>query len=116
MCRPSIVTIGRQAALWPLWAPMQRVRGKRSRRHLLHALEKECPTSERAENDGARAKSIDTFAHIVEALVMSQACPDDSPLADEILAVCRDKILGALAEQEGVPPHAAAHATQSDVA
>ncbi|MGT2495039.1 hypothetical protein ACU4GD_43340 [Cupriavidus basilensis] len=23
------------------------------------------------------------------AIVMSRACPDDSPLADEILAVCR---------------------------
>ena len=79
---------------------------------LLQALEKECPTSERAGNGEARAKSIDTFAHIVGALVMSRACPDDSPLADEILAVCRDKILGALAEQEGVPPPA----TQSDVA
>lgn len=46
---------------------------------------------------------------------MSRACPDDSPLADEILTVCRDKILGALAEQEGVPPPAAAHAAQPDV-
>ena len=83
---------------------------------LLQALEKECPASERAGNNEARAKSIDTFAHIVGALVMSRACPDDSPLADEILAVCRDKILGALAEQEGAPPPAAAHAIQSDVA
>ncbi|WP_442878869.1 hypothetical protein [Comamonas sp.] len=83
---------------------------------LLQALEQECSTSERAGNNEVRAKSIDTFAHIVGALVMSRAFPDDSPLADEILAVCRDKILGTLAEQEGVPPPAAAHATQSDVA
>ncbi len=83
---------------------------------LLQALEKECPTSERTGNNEARAKSINTFAHIVGALVISRACPDDSPLADEILAVCRDKILGTLAEQEGVPPPAAAHAAQSDVA
>ena len=27
---------------------------------------------------------------------MSRACPDDSPLADEILAVCRDAILASL--------------------
>lgn len=80
------------------------------------ALEQECSTSDRAGNDEARAKSIDTFAHIVGLLVMSRACPDDSPLADEILAVCRDKILGELAEQEGAPPPAAAHAIQSDVA
>lgn len=64
----------------------------------------------------ARAKSIDTFAHIVGALVMSRACPDDSPLADEILTVCRDKILAELAEKEGVHPPAAAHVAQPDVA
>jgi TetR/AcrR family transcriptional repressor of nem operon len=27
---------------------------------------------------------------------MSRACPDDSPLADEILATCRDAILASL--------------------
>ncbi|WP_407715596.1 TetR/AcrR family transcriptional regulator [Comamonas testosteroni] len=83
---------------------------------LLQAFEQECSTSDRAGHDEARAKSIATFAYIVGALVMSRACPDDSPLAEEILAVCRDKILGALAEQEGAPPPAAAHAIQSDVA
>jgi len=30
----------------------------------------------------ARAKRIDTLAHVVGALVLSRACPDDSPLAD----------------------------------
>jgi len=82
---------------------------------LLQALEQECSTSDGAGHDEARAKPIATFAHIVGALVMSRACPDDSPLAEEILAVCRDKILGELAEQEGAPPLAAAHAIQSDV-
>jgi len=42
----------------------------------------------------ARAKRIDTLAHVVGALVLSRACPDDSPLADEILEVCRTRILG----------------------
>jgi TetR/AcrR family transcriptional repressor of nem operon len=42
----------------------------------------------------ARAKRIDTLAHVVGALVLSRACPDDSPLADEILEVCRLRILG----------------------
>jgi TetR/AcrR family transcriptional regulator, transcriptional repressor for nem operon len=42
----------------------------------------------------ARAKRIDTLAHVVGALVLSRACPDDSPLADEILKVCRTQILG----------------------
>lgn len=44
----------------------------------------------------ARAKRIDTLAHVVGALVLSRACPDDSPLADEILEVCRTKILSEL--------------------
>jgi TetR/AcrR family transcriptional repressor of nem operon len=30
----------------------------------------------------------------VGAIVLSRACPDDSPLADEILEVCRTRILG----------------------
>ena len=41
----------------------------------------------------ARTKRIDTLAHVVGALVLSRACPDDSPLADEILDVCRTEIL-----------------------
>jgi len=41
----------------------------------------------------ARAERIDTLAHVVGALVLSRACPDDSPLADETLEVCRTRIL-----------------------
>lgn len=41
----------------------------------------------------ARAKVLEMLTHAVGAIVMSRACPDDSPLADEILAVCRDAIL-----------------------
>ncbi|RMQ50268.1 Transcriptional regulator, TetR family [Pseudomonas cichorii] len=41
----------------------------------------------------ARAKYIAIMAHALGAIVMSRACPDDSPLADEILAACRDAIL-----------------------
>jgi TetR/AcrR family transcriptional regulator, transcriptional repressor for nem operon len=44
----------------------------------------------------ARANMIDTFAHLVGALVLSRACPDDSLLADEILQVCRNRILASL--------------------
>lgn len=44
----------------------------------------------------ARARILDVLAHAVGALVMSRACPDDSPLADEILAVSRDAILESL--------------------
>ena len=43
----------------------------------------------------ARARILDVLSHAVGAIVMSRACPDDSPLADEILAVCRDAILGS---------------------
>jgi TetR/AcrR family transcriptional repressor of nem operon len=44
----------------------------------------------------ARARILDVLAHAVGALVMSRACPDDSPLADEFLAVSRDAILESL--------------------
>lgn len=40
-----------------------------------------------------RARNINAIAHAVGALVLSRACPDDSPLADEILDTCRAAIL-----------------------
>jgi TetR/AcrR family transcriptional repressor of nem operon len=46
------------------------------------------------EKRAARAKRINTLAHVVGALVLSRACPDDSPLADEILEASRSRILG----------------------
>lgn len=51
----------------------------------------------------ARAATLATFATLVGSLVLSRACPDDSPLADEILAACRAKVLGAKkqADQSG---------------
>ncbi|QEI04795.1 TetR/AcrR family transcriptional regulator [Pigmentiphaga aceris] len=60
--------------------------------------------------DLARAKCLDMMAHAVGALVMSRACPDDSPLADEILAVCREALLASLA-----PGKAGASAGRSSV-
>jgi TetR/AcrR family transcriptional repressor of nem operon len=54
--------------------------------------------SESAKRE-ARANRIDTLAHVVGALVLSRACPDDSPLADEILKVCRARILSSLERQ-----------------
>lgn len=48
----------------------------------------------------ARARTLDVLAHAVGALVMSRACPDDSPLADELLAVSREAILEALRPQQ----------------
>ena len=50
--------------------------------------------SQEQDADGTRrADVIDTLAHLVGAMVLSRACPDDSPLADEILAVCRARLL-----------------------
>jgi len=47
----------------------------------------------------ARAMTINNIAHAVGAIILSRACPDDSPLADEILEVCRTRILSQY-EQE----------------
>ena len=58
------------------------------RRQLAAAVE------ERAKHE-ARARRIDTLAYIVAAIMLSRACPDDPPLADEILEACRTRILGA---------------------
>lgn len=50
-----------------------------------------------------RARILDLVAHAVGAVVMSRACPDASPLADEILATCRDAILASL-DSSTAPP------------
>lgn len=47
----------------------------------------------------ARVLTIDTIAHAVGAIILSRSCPDDSPLADEILEICRTRILSQY-EQE----------------
>jgi TetR/AcrR family transcriptional repressor of nem operon len=52
-----------------------------------------------------RARTLDLLAHAVGAVVMSRACPDDSPLADEILATCRTAILASL-DPSAPPPDA----------
>jgi len=63
---------------------------------LLAALVQEHDSSDGADSVEARADCLDIMAHAVGAIVLSRACPDDSPLADEILTVCRDKILATL--------------------
>ena len=42
-----------------------------------------------AERADARAQAISLLAQAVGAVVLSRACPDGSPLADEILDTCR---------------------------
>lgn len=59
----------------------------------LAALAIEDGTLNKTAKREARARRIDTLAHVIGALVLSRACPDDSALADEILEVCRTRIL-----------------------
>ncbi|MDP9877855.1 TetR/AcrR family transcriptional repressor of nem operon [Variovorax boronicumulans] len=55
---------------------------------------------EEGEQGGdARARRIDLIAQAVGAIVLSRACPDDSPLADEILDVCRSAVLSRLSSK-----------------
>ncbi|MCW8278664.1 TetR family transcriptional regulator [Pseudomonas sp. PCH199] len=48
----------------------------------------------------ARARRIDAFAQMVGAIMLSRACPDDSPLADEILEACCSAALARLPMKE----------------
>ncbi|UCJ18847.1 TetR/AcrR family transcriptional regulator [Pseudomonas sp. MM211] len=50
------------------------------------------------QGQDARAQMIGLFAQAVGAIVLSRACPDDSPLADEIIDLCRSQILAAIPE------------------
>ncbi len=63
--------------------------------NLLALLSREGLSSDPADAAQARARILDLLSHAVGAIVLSRACPDDSPLADEILAVCRDAILSS---------------------
>lgn len=58
-------------------------------------------TNDGVERDAAaqrvvRAGRIDAIAHLVGAIILSRACPDDSPLSDEVLDVCRTSALARL--------------------
>jgi len=44
----------------------------------------------------ARAQKLNMLAHLVGAIMLSRACPDDSELADEILEVCCKDVLAQL--------------------
>ena len=63
--------------------------------NLLAQLSQQGLPSDPADAAQARARILDVLAHAVGALVLSRACPDDSALADEVLAVCRNAILGS---------------------
>lgn len=61
------------------------------------ALERGAAKQSDASQQDARATMISAMAQAVGAIILSRACPDDSPLADEILEVCRSAILESLA-------------------
>jgi TetR/AcrR family transcriptional repressor of nem operon len=71
----------------------------------LATLEREDGSLSQSAKREARVQRIDTLAHVVGALVLSRACPDDSPLADEILEVCRARILDHLDGKNEKPNH-----------
>lgn len=65
---------------------------------LLKTLANQNGAPEDGKREGElRAGSIDALAQMIGAIVLSRACPDDSPLADEILNVCRAAALSRLA-------------------
>ncbi|MBX8508400.1 TetR/AcrR family transcriptional regulator [Pseudomonas cichorii] len=49
--------------------------------------------SDTGDADQQRTRMISMLAHAVGAIVLSRSCPDDSPLADEIIEACRAEIL-----------------------
>lgn len=61
----------------------------------LAATELNADLNEESERE-ARIRKINAMAHAVGAIVLSRACPDDSPLAQEILDACRESILTSL--------------------
>ena len=72
--------------------------------NLVATLSQQGIASAAADAAQTRAQILDVLAHAVGALVMSRACPDDSSLADEILAASRDAILESLRPQEATKP------------
>lgn len=62
----------------------------------LQTLGDKYPTAPDAAPDAGRVKMIDMLARAVGAIILSRACPDDSALADEILAVCHAEMTSSL--------------------
>lgn len=73
---------------------------------LLTALQAPSDTPGDEDQRAARTTLIGMLAHSIGAIVLSRACPDDSPLADEILDACRKEILASLAHGSGDQPAA----------
>jgi TetR/AcrR family transcriptional regulator, transcriptional repressor for nem operon len=63
---------------------------------LLASFERKHGAMSAAARREARARAIDAIAQVVGAVVLSRACPDHSPLADEILQACQSAVLSRL--------------------
>ena len=63
---------------------------------MLAVLGRDDAAPQDADPKRARAKRIDLLAHVIGAVALSRACPDDSPLADEILEACRSELIASL--------------------
>ncbi|MFF9809771.1 TetR/AcrR family transcriptional regulator [Streptomyces coeruleorubidus] len=74
--------------------------------NLLTALQARSDTPGDVDQRAARTMLIDMLAHSIGAIMLSRACPDDAPLADEILDVCRKEILTSLAHDNSDQPAA----------
>ncbi|MGO4003916.1 TetR family transcriptional regulator [Pseudomonas fluorescens] len=66
---------------------------------LLQTLGQKFPSAAEAPAGEGREKMLALLAQAVGAILLSRACPDDSPLADEILEVCHRQMTAALAAQ-----------------
>ncbi|MEA9581560.1 TetR family transcriptional regulator [Xanthomonas nasturtii] len=64
--------------------------------NLLTALDRSGAAPGTAEAADERVNTLNMLAHAIGAIVLSRSCPNDSPLADEVIAVCRDQILSSL--------------------
>jgi len=63
---------------------------------LLQTLGEKYPTAVDAPQGEGRTRIIDLLARAVGAIMLSRACPDESALADEILAVCHASMTESL--------------------
>ena len=66
----------------------------------LAALEEKFQAELDEPQQDSRAKMINLLAHAIGAVMLSRACPDDSPLADEILEVCHAELMRSLPSGE----------------
>lgn len=61
--------------------------------HMLAASTPQDASADERDQQERRAGIINAMAHALGAIILSRACPDDSPLADEILDACRAHLL-----------------------